>query len=144
MAGEEDIASVMRVFAARRVTAAAALDLVLGSPRYVRLIDGRADSKPVPARVESHARVAAPPPFANASGALSEPQNERRSAPARDLHRARIRAKQLRYTLEFFSPAYGKPPTPSSVASSAFRRARRGAGHGHAEETLAEMRDDVE
>ena len=30
-------------------------------------------------------------------------------APAADLHGVRIRAKRLRYTAEFFEPAYGKP-----------------------------------
>ena len=30
-------------------------------------------------------------------------------APAADMHAVRIRAKRLRYTAEFFEPAYGKP-----------------------------------
>jgi triphosphatase len=30
-------------------------------------------------------------------------------SPAADLHAVRIRAKRLRYTVEFFEPAYGKP-----------------------------------
>src|SRR6185436_5127820 len=38
MAGDEDVAPVIRVFAARRLNDATALELALASPRFARLI----------------------------------------------------------------------------------------------------------
>ena len=148
MAGDEDIGPIMRVFAARRLNAVTALDLVLASPRYERLIAGlRAlETCAWPESSGAPARAAAPPLIREREkGFIKAARRARRTAPAPKLHKARIRAKQLRYTLEFFSNVYGKP------ATALIRRMVRiqdvlGTVQDMAtlEETLAQMHDDVD
>jgi len=148
MAGDEDVAPVIRVFAARRLNDATALELALASPRFARLIANlRALETSVwPESSRAPARAAAPPLIRDREARfIKASKRARRTAPAPKLHKARIRAKQLRYTLEFFSTLYGKP------ATAVIRRVVRiqdvlGAVQDMAtlESTLAEMHDEVE
>jgi triphosphatase len=110
----ETLAPVLSAFESRRASARHALLEALDGPRYVALVaalsavvaqspgmwPGRA-SEPaaatVPALVRARFRK-----FRKAA------RHATATSPATDLHRARIRAKRLRYSLEFVADLYGK------------------------------------
>jgi CHAD domain-containing protein len=100
---------VVCLFRARRAEAREALVAALAAPRFAELIG----------RLEALLGQAWPAPEAqpDAPGLIrARYRRLRRSGAAlgedagpRDLHKARIRAKQLRYTLECFANVYGRP-----------------------------------
>jgi CHAD domain-containing protein len=106
------IAPVVDLLDARRTAARDALELVLDSTRYAALLDGLralADSD-WPPESQALAAAAAPRLIDEREARFRDAIRQARArAPAARLHRARIRTKQLRYTLEFFAGLYGKP-----------------------------------
>ena len=128
---------LLRELADERASAARQLQTVLGSEQYLNLLD----------RLHVATRT---PPFALGSGDHGEEAAARRVLPAlvgrrwralrrqvrksgpdptdRDLHRIRIKAKQLRYAAEAAAPVVGKPAVRTASAAETVQTI---LGHHH-------------
>ena len=128
---------LLRELANERASAARHLEIVLGSDQYFNLLD----------RLHVATRT---PPFALGDGDHGEEAAARRVLPAlvgrrwravrrqvrksgpdptdRDLHRIRIKAKQLRYAAEAAAPVVGKPAVRTASAAETVQTI---LGHHH-------------
>ena len=124
-ADDEGLAVLLAAVRRRRNAAGRDVAVVLGSDRYLALLDrlhAAVLHPPVtdPAVPASHARDVLPPLVDTERRRLAKAVRRARRQPTdRHLHRARIRAKQVRYASELASPVVGR--RARATASSAKR-----------------------